>query len=248
MKKASLLPLFLLSLGLWAQSQDSAAVVVGRYLKILNYEALPQDSTLVLETTITFHGSNDTFSLRRWFTPPAMMRVEVWHRDTLTDGYCTNGSDRHRGFQRHMGWWNDIPHSDFHHKIDAYEFRGPLYNWEQRGVKLTYQGIATAKGQRLQVVRAELEGSYARYYFFEEQSGLLVLVQEKDEDNAEGEAQIIKKLLRVKPIDYKVYHEYLPLGTSLVPLQESYMRDGVLTIMETTARFVPRNNMIFNQD
>lgn len=234
--------------GLWAQEKDSAEVIVDHYLKLLNYESLPQDSTLVLETTITFHGSTDSFSLRRWFAPPTMMRVEVWHGDTLINGYCSNGSGRHREYTKRMGWWNDVPHSDFHKKIDTYEFRGPLYNWQLHNIKLTYQGVVTTKGQQLQVVRAEQKDDYTRFYFFEKQSGLLVLMQEKDEIPAESFSEKALKQLRVKPIEYKFIHEYLPIGTSLIPSQESYMRDGLLTIMETRTHFVSRDNLIFNQD
>lgn len=247
MKRLALL-LALLPLGLWAQEQDSAQIIVGRYLQLLNYTSLPQDSTLVLETTISFHGSNDTFTLRRWFAPPTMMRVEVWRGDKQTDGYCTNGSKRHREYVSRAKWWRDMSHTSFHEKLAAYDFRGSLYDWELYGIKLSYQGTVMAKGQRLQVIRAEQKNNYTRYYFFEEQSGLLVLMQEKDEKPAEDINEQVLKQLHTKPIEYKVVHEYLPIGHCLVPRQESFMRDGVLTIMETTARFVPRDNIIFNQD
>lgn len=235
--------LLLLPLGL--QAQDSAEAVVGRYLQMLNYEALPKDSTLVLETTITFHGSNDTFTMRRWFTPPSMMRLEVWHGDALETGLCTNGSKRYREFIRRMDWWNDVTPEEFQSKMEAYDFRGGLYNWQDRGIQLEYKGVVTAKGDRLQVVRAKQKDYYTRYYMFEEQGGLLVLVQEKDENDATDNDL---KALHVKPMEYKVIHEYLPLRESLVVRQESFMRNGVLTVMETKAHFEPRNTLLFNQD
>lgn len=245
------LVLLLALLPLWAgaQEKDSADIVVDRYLKMMNYDGLPHDSTLVLETTVTFHGSPDTFLLRRWYAPPAMMRVEVWHGDTLTEGLCTNGDDRHREYSRHQGWWNDIASNSFHEKMAAYDFRGELFNRQVLGSKLTYRGTVTTKGQRLQVVSSERKQYYTRYYMFEARSGLLVLMQEKDEmEEAKNQTERIKKTLRIKPIEYKVVHEYQPLGECLVPSQESYMRDGLLTIMETKAHLVPRDNMLFNQD
>ena len=247
MKRLAIL-LVLLPLGLRAQTQDSAEVIVGRYLKMLNYEALPQDSTLVMESTVTFPGSTDTFLMRRWYAPPTMMRVEVWHKNKLTEGYCTNGGSRHREYMQRMGWWSDVDHTVFHQKIDAFDFRGQLYNWQLRGVRLSYQGVATTKGQRLQVVRAEQDDIYTRYYMFEEQSGLLVLMQEKDELVIKDFTQKALRQFRVSPMEYEVFHEYLPAGASLVPSQMSYMRDGMLTIVETTVRFEPRDNLIFNQD
>lgn len=244
MKKTFLILALLLPLA--AAAQDSAEAVVQRYLKLLNYEALPADSLLVMETTVSFHGSDDTYTLRRLYAVPNMMRVEVWHGDTLTNGYSTNGGSRHREYSRALGWWNDAEHSIFHKRIDSYDFRGPLYRWRERGIKLTYMGGATTKGERLQVVRAEMADNYTRYYMFEQQSGLLVLMQERDEDTTN--TNTVLKALRPRPIDYEVIHEYLPVGESLVPSEMSYMRDGLLTIMRTSARFEPRNDLLFNKD
>lgn len=241
-----LIALLIMASPLWVAAQDTAEAVVDRYLALLNYAALPDDSTLVMETTVTFHGSTDTFTLRRWFAPPTMMRVEVWHGDTLTTGFCTNGGSRHREYSRRQGWWFDAAHSSFHQKMDAYDFRGALYDWRLHGIELDYRGIVTLKGERLHVVRARQENNYTRYYFFEERSGLLVLMQEKNEDAADNEK--LKQMLRVPPIEYKAYHEYKPVGGSLVPSEESFMRDGILDIMHTTMHFEARNNLIFNQD
>lgn len=75
-----------------------------------------------------------------------------------------------------------------------------------------------------------------------------MLLQEKDEVPANDINSQALKELHTKPVEYKVIHEYLPVNECLVPSQESFMRDGVLTIMNTTAHFEPRNNMTFNQD
>ena len=252
MKKTTLLLLLaLLATGLQAQAPDSAEAIVGRYLKLLNYEGLPKDSTLMLETTVTFHGSADTFTVKRWYAVPSMMRVEVWKGKKLSEGLCTNGSTRHREYSSRNGWWNDINHERFHEKLNAYDFRGQLFMWQMRGVKLSYRGTATAKGQQLYVVRAEQENNYPRLYFFEQESGLLVLMKEVDENNDDAvssTSQQVLRQLKIKPIDYKFYHEYLPVHQSLVPSQESFMREGLLTLMNTTARLVPRDNLLFNKD
>lgn len=227
-----------------AAAQDTAEAVVERYLRLLNYEALPQDSMLVLETTITYHGQPDTFAMKRYYQHGGMMRVEVRLHGQLTNGLCTNGGSRHRIMSPSLGWWSDAEHVDFHTRMQGYDFRGPLYGWRATGTQLSYNGTTTLNGETLQVVRAEQKGHYVRYYMFEEQSGLLVVVLEKDELPA-GEQ---KPMFSVKPIDFKSIHEYLPVGESLIPSQESFMRDGQLTIMETKAHFEPRNDMLFNRD
>ena len=49
-------------------------------------------------------------------------------------------------------------------------------------------------------------------------------------------------------IDWKFIHEYQQVGRSLLPKQESFMRQGKLTVMETEAYFEPAKTLIFNQD
>lgn len=232
-----------LLLPLCAGAQDTAATIVDRYLRMLNYEALPTDSLLVMETTVRYHGSDATFRMRRLYSHGNMMRVEVWKGDSLTTGYCTNGSTRFRKYYPTHKWWNDVPTGSLAEDIQPYDFRGPLYNWRDRGITLTYNGTTTLKGQTLQVVRAKQPNHFTRYYMFDAESGLLTLMLEKNEDDV---AQ--KQWLNVKPIDFKTYHEFTPLGPCLLPSQESFMSDSLLTIMETKSHFEPRNDLLFNQD
>ena len=58
--------------------KDTAAAIVDRYVELLGYTRLPQDSMLTMVTTVTSPGTADTFVMKRWFVPPLMMRVEVW--------------------------------------------------------------------------------------------------------------------------------------------------------------------------
>lgn len=240
-----LLTLIMLLLPLGAAAQDTAAAIVDRYLRLLNYEALPKDSTLVVETVITFHGSEDTFSLRRYYAHDGMMRIEMWQGDSLTMGYCTNGSTRFRKYSPYMGYWNDVADTLLAKEMQPYDFRGPLYRWREQGLQLDYRGTSSFKGQPLQVVRARRDGQYTRKYLFEEQSGLLLIILEEDDLPVDNTSY---RPGRISPIQYKVFHEYLPVGESLVPSQESFMRDNLLTIMNSRARFVARDNLLFNQD
>lgn len=234
----------LLVLPLAAAAQDSAAAIVARYLRMLNPAALAPDSMLVLHTTITHNGSTDTFDMVRWYAAPGMMRVEVHQGDSLMTGLCTNGTTRFREYSTHLRWWNDLDSNSFANKMQAYDHRSPFYDHLRRGISLYYDGVTSFNGQKLQVVRTEQKNHYVRQYLFEEQSGLLVVVLEKKELPAGS----VEPVIKLKPIDYKVIHEYMPYGAGLVPSEESYMRDGLLTIMRTTVSVEPRDNMIFNQD
>lgn len=231
-------------LPLAAAAQDSAEAVVGRYLRLLNIEALPADSMLVVSTTVSFHGSTDTFTMTRRFQTPDMIRVEIRKGDSLMTGLCTNGRNRYREFVHMLGWWVDQTPETFRQDLQAYDFRGPLYRWSERDITLSYEGIKLVKGQRMHVVRTTQPKHFTRHYMFDEMSGLLVLVLEDDE--VAGNAP--RHPMRGNPIEYKVTHEYLPVGASLIPSQESFMRNGTLTIMESTVHFEPRNELLFNQD
>lgn len=245
MKKTLLLLLLLPTLiGPRAQTSsfDSAWTVVERYRTMLNYSALPKDSMLVMETTVTYYGQPDTFVIKRWFTPSAMLRVEVWAGDSLTAGYCSNGSDRYREYSSYMAWWNDLTPEAFTRRMQPYDFHCPLHDIDTGEVTLTYAGRTTLRGHPLLAVRAEQKNVYTRYYLFEEQSGLLLFIIETDEMSN-------STLMRqYSHSDWKAIHEYLPVGGSLIASEESYQRDGLLTIMKTKAHFEQVDNLLFNQD
>lgn len=240
--KKTLLLIALLPTLLWAQGTDSAETVLRRFTTMLNHEALPRDSMLVLETTVSYPGSADTFVMRRWYLPDSMLRIEVWRGDSLTYGLCTNGTTRHREYSARMGWWRDLFADEFNRKIQAYDFRGPLHYWYDDETHFTYAGTITFKGHPMRVVRAERQKSNIRYFLFESGSGLLTMVVNADHlpggDLAAADEHS----------DWSAYHEYLPLGESLIASEQSYLHNGLLTVMRTTARFEKPNKLIFNKD
>lgn len=244
MKKTTLLLLATLLLAPAAKAQtDTAAAIVDRYLTMLNYTSLPADSMLTLETSIRIHDSEVRFEMKRHFAADGMVRVEVWRGDTLTLGLCSNGSTRYRKYSMQTGWWDDIEPRDMAEAMEGYDYRGPLYDWRQRGITLAYEGPAEMKGHPMQVVRARQKRHFMRRYFFDATTSLLTMVLE--EDNLEDTKDVPLKLI---PIDFKFIHEYTPVGFSLVPTQESYQRDGLLHIMETRLRMEPLDRSLFNQD
>lgn len=240
--KRLLLLLTLLPVGLAAQETDTAHMLIERYVTMLNYDALPQDSMLVMETTISYLDRQDTFVMRRWFTAPNMLRVEVWRGDSLTTGFCTNGTTRFREYSAYNGWWVDRDSADFTRLSSPYDFRGALYRWRETGTQFTYTGTTTLNGQPLAAVLAEQLNMYSRYYLFEVRSGLLLFIIETDTMPSGS------TIMGYSHSKWKAFHEYLPVGASLLPSEESYLRDDLLTIMRTTARFVPRDNTLFNRD
>lgn len=243
MKRIYLL-LIALALGgtVHSQTVDTAAWIVDNYLDMMGTSRWPVDSMLVMETTVTTPGTTDTFVIKRWHLPPTMFRVEVWNGKTLQNAYCSNGNDRYRSYRPRYGYWVDIQPGHFQESFGAYDFRGPLFNWRAAGAKLTYTGIAKAMGEYdMMSVKVEAPSLFTRYYLFEP-SGLLSVIVETDEldsnYNPVPEARI----------EWKIIHEYMRMGDRLLPKQESFMREGQLTVMETTAWMEKRNTLIFNQD
>lgn len=226
--------------------EDTAARIVDRYDAMLGIDRLPADSTLELTTIVTVVGSTDTFIMRRWFAQPQMLRLEVWHHGDLETGMCTNGSSRYRRYNHSLGYWVDLQPLKFHEQYMSYDFRGPLHNWRASAAQLTYKGkvrVADKGDAMLDAVRVETPGMFTRTYLFD-QSGLLTVVFEENE-MLDGD---LYGWLEEARIDWKCIHEYMPVGSSMLPRLESFKRGGALTVLETTARLVPRDNLLFNSD
>lgn len=246
MKKTFITLLLLLptlAFGQQAESEDTAATVVDRYLMMLNIEGYSEDSMLVMETAITVYGIDDTLWMRRWFAPSKRHRMELWHKDTLTDGLISNGEDVYLHYNAAKKRWEEVTGMDFNTRISGYDFRGPLYLWRWRGSKLTWNGLTELNGKPLQVVKVSTPGMYNRFYMFDPGNGLLTLVVESKE--YEKGSQIPKE---ESHIDWKSFHEYLPVSNHLVPSLESFMRNGRLTILSTTAHLEYIRPRMFNRE
>lgn len=238
----ALLILLAMAPAMRGQAVDTATRIVERYLDMLGSDRWPTDSMLVMKTVITSPQSTDTFVMKRWYMPQQRHRIEVWLGDTLQTAFCGNGSDRFRKYNPSLGYWEDIPSYYFYTELGGYDFRGPLHGWRAQGATLTYEGMATVVGRKgLEAVKVEVPERYARHYFFEP-SGLMSVIVETDE---------LDSLYRDRyntRIDWKFIHEYQQVGRCLLPKQESFMRQGKLTVMETEAYLEPANTLIFNQD
>lgn len=241
---ATLLLAALPTLAAWSQTTetDSAQYVVDRYLRMLNFDGLPADSMLVLETTITFNRSDDTVHMRRWYAAPQQLRVEVWQDGKLQTGLNTNGKDRFRHYTFRNKGWESINAERFAENLKGYDFRGPLYRWREQGAELTWSGTTLLKGQPLQVVKVVCPGMFTRHYMFDPQNGLLTLIIETDEASPDNMPN------RDGHIEWKAIHEYFPVAGSLIVSQESFMRRGALTILNTTARLTAVDPDLFNHD
>ena len=238
----TLIVLLTLALAARGQAVDTAAQVVDRYLELLGNDRWPADSILVLKTIVTSPQSSDTFVLKRWYMPPQRHRIEVWLNDTLQRAFCGNGSDRFRRYDPSLGYWVDLSAYQFYTDLAGFDVRGPLYGWRSQGAALTYEGTATVMGRKgLETVKVEVPDRYTRHYFFEPSGLMSVIVETNDLDSLYRDRYDAH-------IDWKFIHEYQQVGRCLLPKQESFMRQGKLTVMETEAWLEPPKTLIFNQD
>lgn len=228
--------------GQLGNGDDTAATVVDRYLTLLNIEGYSEDSMLVMETAVTVYGSDDTLWMRRWFAPAKKLRMELWYKDTLTEGLISNGVDNFLRYDAKKGKWVEESRQKMAHLLSGYDFRGPLYLWRWNGSTLTWNGMGDIKGKPMQVVKVSRSGMYDRYYMFDPASGLLTLIMESEDFDPENPPK------KEGHIEWKSVNEYLPVSNHLVPSLESFMRDGRLTILSTTAHLEYLRPRIFNRE
>ena len=242
MKRIALIIALLLPLALHAKSDSTAAAIVDRYLSLLNVDALPHDSMLVITTTVTSPGSTDTFTMKRLYAWPQMFRVDVFDAGgkRLT-GLCGNGTTRHRSYDTLRGWWRELTKETFYYKLSSFDFRGPLYNWRSQGVDLEYQGKTTVKGEQLDVVKVSGPTVYTRMYMFQD-NGMLALIIDSDKVEADDAPYSDTH------IEWKCIHEYQHIGETLLPSLESFARDNRLTVLQSEAHLEALETLQFNQD
>ena len=107
---------------------------------------------------------------------------------------------------------------------------------------LRWKGSVDYNGVPLQAVDVSMPNMYERTYFFDPSNGLLALIIENDSLNSDFAPRPETR------IEWKIIHEYLPIGESLLPSLESFFRGTTLTILATKPRFLPRDTHIFNRD
>lgn len=242
MKRPLLCFAFLL-FGLALQAQeaptDSAAMIVDQYLRLLNFDAVKTDSMLYIESfVIDRDNTDDTLFMRRWHIEPNSNRVELWHGGELGFGLTTDGYKIFKKYNAEKKQWQRIPVETYYDNESGYNYHGPLHNWRKLGVELTYMGELDFQGNRVYRVLAKEPYRYDRYYLFEKMSSILFLI---DEQTTHSE-DITDKAIHV---DWRAFHEYVPLGDCLFPSVESYQHEERITIIYHKYRYLPIDRSLF---
>lgn len=228
---------------LHGQVADTAEAVVERYLRLMNYEALPKDQILKVTTkTVSNRHPMDTSIVKRWFAWPNSYRIEVWHRDTLLEGWHNDEQKTFRRYDEGKKKWVVEHELTYFDRVTGYDIRSVLYFRKKNGMEMRYGGMRTFEGHQVYVVATRVPGMYDRDYLFEAESGLLFLMIEKDSHEA-GERMDAKN-----HIDWKTIDEYLPVGESLIASKEQYQHQGRRIVATHQPELIPMDRTLFSKD
>lgn len=221
---------------------DSADIVVGNYLHLLNHDALRGDSIFYMETIIYKRSQpDDTAILKRWFLQPNLFRAELWHGDTLLQGCFTDGKNIFREYNKgFLDGWTRVTQSRYYNIAPSYDFRGALHYWKVDGTELRYDGVWDYQGHKVYKIFAKAPERYNRYYYFEKESGLLFLIEETS-----NHSEYSNHAAFDHP-DLHGFHEYQPFGNLLFPSIESYQMKGDVLFYYSHFRYIAINSDLFN--
>ena len=223
-----------------ATNADTAKSIVDAFIGKLNYEALPTDSMLYIESAIfDFHDRTDTIYLKRWFLPPHNHRVELWSHAKIVLGYLTDGVKNARRFDTLKHVWQKIDLADYYDHGAAYDFRRPLYNWRTKGTEFQYLGEKEIEGVKVWQVHAASPGMYVRDYLFDCGTGLLFFVIEHS-TYFEGDEDPYHR-----NVDWRAFSDYIHIGNSMLPYTESYKQNGRVTVINHRYSFLKKDRRKF---
>lgn len=216
---------------------DSATMIVGRYLDILNYPALRSDSTLHITSVITKRSApGDTLYLHHYHTAPEYDLVELIYNGQRLLAYYKDGYGNYQRWDKEEGTWQTMAESDYNRQALPFDYHSSLYEWEATGMTLIYDGLWDYKGNPVYRVFAKSKSRYDRYYLFEKKSGLLFFVDELETRNGEKTSADAKDR-----IDWRAYEEYHPIGNCIMPSIESYQQGGDITRIVRRFEYIKKN-------
>ena len=221
---------------------DSAVVVLERYLNLLNFDSIRTDSILYIESHI-FSRSHpeDTIVMKRWFYPEANYRTELWSKDTLEIGLRSNGYDTFFKYDKKKRAWFKTDVYNYYENFGSYNFHGPFFHWQQRNVRMRYDGIWNFQGHEAYRLFVKQGSYFDRYYMFEKESGLLFMYDELD-------SYLDMEHDETRHVEWRAFHEYQPLDKCLFPSVESYMIDNDIVMIYHHYRYVAFDYDYFMED
>ncbi len=220
---------------------DTAELVVKQYLDLLNFDAVKSDSTLYIESYIYQQNNpSDTIVMKRWFMKPYSERIEVWHKDTLMNGFISDHQFVYKMYVASRHQWEKVDNISYYgNSASGYDYHGPLYDWKSDKCELKYDGTWSFEGHDVHRVFVRSPKKYDRYYLFDKESGLLFLIDELDTHHPD------MPVIEDTHEKWRAIHEYQPMGTVLFPSIESYLYEGEVTLIFHKFRYLKNDKNLY---
>jgi hypothetical protein len=222
-----------------------AAAIIDRYIKMLDFSQLHDDSVLCVKTYVIDRSHPfDTITIKRWYMRPRYNRTEIWQGGRMEDGYHSDGVKLFRKFHTGRREWANLTPDSYYEVSLPLDIRGALYDWRTKGGEAFYAGEMVYKGVKVDRVFVTMPELFDRYYFFEHETGLLGFLVE--EPHIYGDREPARNAVRV---DWKAWHEFVPVKGLLLPKEESYQVGGdQIVILYHSYHFEAPQKTMFTED
>ena len=219
----------------WAQQDSLSQAVVANYLRLLNYDNLPNKTVYLESSIIENNFPDDTMYMKRWYCGNNFSRIELYHQGKQIIGYCSNGK-KYWHYKPGLGRWDTLSMTLYYDSIVGYDYRKPIHTWQSRNLELKKCDIINMEGQEVYRVEVSDPDHLDRYYMFEKSSGLLFLMMPVVPETGK----------RHQEVEWRAINEYLPIdGAYIFPSVESYQNFNAITIYYTETELLPFDKNTF---
>ncbi len=224
-----------LSSGTFAQDDTLSQTVVSRYLKLLNYDNLPNKTVYMESSIIENNFPGDTMYMKRWFYGGKYSRVEIHYHGKQIVGFCSNGKE-YWHYHADSDTWDTLALALYQDSITGYHYHKTLHSWDARGLVSKQCWPMKWEGKDIYRLAIEDPDHLMRFYLFEKESGLLFLITPITPEKGP----------RRKEVEWRAINEYATVDdVFLFPSVESYQHFNSITIYFTKTYLIPFNESIF---
>ena len=222
-----------------------AIKIIDQYIKKIDFSQATNDSVLcVVSYVVDRSHPKDTITIYRWYMSPRYNRTEIWQGGMMQDGYYSDGVKLFRKFHTGRREWANLTPDSYYDVTMPLDIRGALYNWRSKGAEVYYAGEVNYQGTTVDRLFVTMPQTFDRYYYFEQNTGLLGLVVE--EEHIYGDREPAHNATRV---DWHAWHEFTPVNGFYLPKEESYqVGESQIVIMTHSYHFEAPQKDLFTKD
>lgn len=221
-----------------------AAQIIDRYLEYVDFSKISTDSMICVVTKIVSRSHpGDTSMIYRWYAKPMYSRIEMYQDGKMTNGLYGDGTGTFKMFMQGPRTWATITQDSYFDLMMSRDIRGALYNWRSRGAEVSFAGEYDYEGHKVNRVFVTCPRIFDRYYFFEQESGLLFMATEIEHIYGDG-----KITRNAQKVDWRAWNEFVPFRGCMMPSIESYQAYEDITFLYHSYHMEPLNKKLFTED